>query len=265
MPDTNKRKNVIQDVRNTGDEAARLLAELENSSAESTNSLKPRHSRSEFHRKVEFYEHTRSTSTPKTYPAPALVIGFLLILAAFTGIVQSINSSNSNNASTSTPVEEKKKVMDSDQKHFYNKTLRQANDAVLIREHKAAIINLEKLLRGKYKELSDIDDSLVRDKIIEAGSKIKFLDQAGEHKYWETDDYGAQWFDKDSSSQFKIFLAYSKTCKSPVATFGFMDESEGVIRDRHIVRPTSNLSTIYIPLKLSGMQWITLEKFQCNS
>ena len=269
MSDDNNKK-IIQDVRDTGDKADRLLADLENSST--TQTSKQNLDKASFNHKDSKYKYKESfdsASNSSKLVGPAILVSFIILLiiaANMSNINTASDPSNRQSTSESNPrpVEKKKRIMNNTQRRFYDQTLTKASDAVLIKEHKAVISDLKTLKSGVYQKLSDVDQGLVNNKIIQAKKKIKFLDQEGEHKYWEQANYGAQWFDESPDDQFKIFLAYSKVCKSPVATFGFMSESEGIIRARHTIRPTSNLSTLFIPMKLSGQQWIILEKFQCN-
>ena len=257
---------IIQDVRDTGDEADRLLADLENGFT--SQASKQHLDNASSNNKNSKYKYKESLNTASMLAGPAILVSFIMLFVIANTSNTNTASAPSNRQSISEPIPQparkKKSFMNSAQRKFYNQTLAKASNAVLIKEHEAVISDLKILNRGVYRDLSDVDQGLVNNKIIQAKKKIKFLDQEGKLKYWEQDNYGAQWFDKSPDGQFKIFLAYSKVCKSPVVTFGFMSESGGTIRARHIIRPTSNLSTLFIPMKLSGQQWITLEKFQCN-
>ena len=177
---------------------------------------------------------------------------------------QTIGQSNGTDKSPPNVIKLKKEKMNASQKRFYEKTIIKANNAVLKREHESAIMSLETLKSSKYSDLADVNNDLINNKIIQAKKQIQFLSQPGDSKYWENSNYGAQWFDKSPPNQFKLFFAYSRKCKSPVITFGFMRTNNGPILATHTVRPSKYLSTLYIPLKLHGRQTITLNKFKCN-
>lgn len=131
------------------------------------------------------------------------------------------------------------------------------------REHESAIASLEKLKSPEYRQYLDVDQGLVNNKIIQANKKIAYLDQPGKHSYWEEDRYGFQWFDK-ADGQFKIFFAHSKKCRKPTVVFGLKSEENGQIQKRHTLKPSSELSTLYVPFLLDGEQWITPPSVKCS-
>ena len=108
----------------------------------------------------------------------------------------------------------------SERDFYYEKTLRNASDAVLKAEHKSAIYALKTLKKGKYLEYSDVDKGLVNNKIIQAQKKIKhsWINQ-GNSEYWETSEYGAQWFDNSPDNQFKVFIAHSREMQESINSF----------------------------------------------
>ena len=154
--------------------------------------------------------------------------------------------------------------MNASDRDYYTKTLKNASDAVLKAEHESAIYALKTLKKGKYRYYSDVDQGLVNNKIIQAQKKIKFLDQPGKLKYWETSEYGAQWFDNNPDGQFKVFIAHSRKCKNPSIVFGFGNRKDGPVMKRYTARPKSTLSTMFVPHQFDGYQWITVDKFNCN-
>lgn len=266
MNDNLENKKAIEDVQATSDEAARLLASLE-SGPKDKDSTVPRQN---------------STNKPKTAsPATSIdaqptadasgcigagimLFGLFLLIAFANQSQQIIGQSNGTDKSPSNVIKSNKQRMTPSQKRFYDQTIIKANNAVLKREHESAIMSLETLNSSKYKNLAGVNNGLINNKIIQAKKQIKFLNQPGDSKYWETSNYGAQWFDKNPPNQFKLFFAYSRKCKSPVITFGFMRTRNGPILATQTIRPSKYLSTLYIPLKLDGRQTITLDKFKCN-
>ena len=261
-------KKLIQDVQATGDEAARMLADLESHTESSHINYRPNTTSDTTSRSPQ-----RQTDSPTFSGAqialPVTILGLFVLIITFIAVADqtqqpSSNSSESTSSVGNDPVQKQKSIMTSYQRNFYNNTLANANQAILKSEHKAAIVDLQALKSDQYRNLMGVNSGLVNNKIINAKKQIKFLDQPGDSKYWESSNYGAQWFDKNPDNQFKMFFAYSKKCKSPVITFGFMKTSNGPIVARHTIRPTKNLSTLYIPMKLQGQQTLTLEKFSCN-
>ena len=266
MTDNLDNKKAIKDVQATSDEAARLLASLESES---------KHKDSTVLRQKAVYKPksaSRATSIDVKPSADAsgcigagiLLLGLFVIIAFANYSQQTIGQSDDTDKSPPSVIQPKKEKMNATQKRFYDKTIIKANNAVLKREHESAIMSLETLKSGKYKNLAGVNNGLINNKIIQAKKQIKFLNQPGDSKYWETSNYGAQWFDKNPPNQFKLFFAYSRKCKSPVITFGFMRTRNGPILATHTIRPSKYLSTLYIPLKLDGRQTITLDKFKCN-
>ena len=90
------------------------------------------------------------------------------------------------------------------------------------------------------------------------------MDQPGKLEYWETSEYGAQWFDNSPDNQFKVFIAHSRKCKNPSIVFGFLNKENGPVLKRYAVRLKSTLSTVLVPMQLDGQQWIQVDKFNCN-
>ena len=275
-------KKLIQDVQDTGDEAARLLADLE---AESNGKVT-----SQF--ELDAYRKKKANNSPSTHSGhrsfqssriikeqephsgnPAVAIGVLAFFV-FIAVVASVSqpsaevtstSSNLNSYDSSNSLVKKEKAtMTANQRFFYNDTLAKANQAVLQSEHKAAIKGLETLKSAQYKDLKDVDLGLVNNTIIQANKKIKFLDQPGNSKYWEGDQYGYQWFDNHKDNSFHVFFSYSQKCRNPIVTFGFMSKENGDVRARYTIRPKTNLSTLYIPMQLRGTQWITPPEVKCS-
>ena len=255
MADNLENKKAIEDIQATSDEAARLLASLESGPKDEDSTLPRQNSTN----KPKTASQTISINAQPTANGSTWVgaiISFIIILIALANYSQQ-------NYSQQTIGQPNKKRMTASQKRFYDQTIIKANNAVLKREHESVIMSLETLNSSKYKNLAGVDNGLINNKIIQAKKQIKFLDQPGINKYWETSNYGAQWFDK-ADGQFKLFFAYSRKCRSPVITFGFTRTSNGPILATHTIRPSKYLSTLYIPFKLGGRQYITLDKFKCN-
>ena len=148
------------------------------------------------------------------------------------------------------------------QRAFYDDTLKEATQAVLIREHKDVIKNLLKLNSGEYRGLTDVDRGLVNNRIIQAKKKIKYLDQAGEDEYWESTYYGMQWYDEHAGNNFKVFFAFSKTCKNPLITFRYVaPDSDTVVKTINVI-PRKNIETLYVPYYHGNS--LGIEEFRCN-
>ena len=266
MTDNLENKKAIKDVQATSDEAERLLASLESEQKDEDSTLLRQKS---FNKPKSASPATSIDAKTTDDPSGCIGVGILLfgiflLVALANYSQQTISQSDDTDKLPPTVIKPKIEKMNASQKRFYEKTIAKANNAVLKREHESAIMSLETLKSGKYKALVDVDKGLINNKIIQARKQIKFLDQPGDTKYWETSNYGAQWFDENPPNQFKLFFAYSRKCKSPVITFGFMRTSNGPILDTHTIRPSKYLSTLYVPLKLNGRQTVTLDKFKCN-
>ena len=255
---------IIQDVQDTGDKAARLLADLENCS--SSNSSSQKLDNASFRLKTSKYnskEKNDSNVQSNALIGPAVVVS-VIVLFWVAGILSGTNNSSnmSSNEINGSAVARKDKVMSSSQRNFYKQTLEKASDAVLISEHKSAIRDLEKLKRGEYFNMSDVDRGLVNNRIIQAQKKIKYLDQPGEDEYWESTYYGFQWFDEQTNNNFKVFFAYSKTCKNPLVTFKYIYPNSDIVVKTKKVRPRENISTLYVPHYRGNS--LRIEGFRCN-
>lgn len=261
----NNNKKIVQDIKHTGDEAARLLKELEKSSTAQSGTQKSENVRSilEDPNKVNRLD---SNANSNTLVGPAIVVsGLIIFLAVAANLSSTNNSSNTSTSESNSPVAiNKDQVMSSTQRSFYKQTLKNAREAVLIREHKSAIRNLEKLKRGEYLNLSDVDRGLVNNTIIQAKKKIKYLDQPGKHSYWEGENYGIQWFDKDTDNHIRVFFAYSKKCTNPIVTFRVSKESGSSNYKSYEVKPKTNISTLHVPFLFDGNQYINVLNFDCN-
>lgn len=263
-----KSDEYFDQVQRTAEEAERLLGELDdhNTAKDSlTNSFK----RPDKFETKDIYseEHPKGNAF-----GPILLLTLLIGVPILIGVlVESQKDKVQPRSETEKSVNKPKPItpkvrryMNTSERDYYEKTLKNASDAVLKAEHESAIYALKTLKRGKYREYSDVDQGLVNNKIIQGQKKIKFLDQPGKLKYWETSEYGAQWFDNSPDNQFKIFVAHSRKCKNPSIVFGFLNKENGPILKRYTSRPKSTLSTIFVPMQLDGRQWITVDKFKCN-
>ena len=259
---TEKRKTVSKDLNNhkilkevqaTSDEASRLLADLDSSSNNKSSNTK----------KTNSQKINRGPHQPYKYPLNederrdklGNIVGIVLISAIILASIINSGNKSSNFAPTT------KRQMNTTEQSFYSKALRQAEDAVLIREHKSAISDLETLKRGKYKDLVDINHGIVNNKIIQANRAITYLDQPGDSKYVEFANHGSQWFD-NTRDNFKIFFAYTKSCKNPMITFRYIiPETDKVVKTTKI-RPKAYISNITVPHY--GQNAVGVQNFKCN-
>ena len=186
-------------------------------------------------------------------------------MAIVTGLSLLVSTNSPTNSEEPPKSIDLKKIkMDASQRRFYKKTLAKANNAVLKREHEAAISDLRTLMSGNYKELTDIDNGLVNDKIILAKKAIAYLEQPGDAKYWEGANYGFQWFDTHTNNQFRVFFAHSRKCSNPLVTFGYRPSSEnksGQPTKTISIKPKSYKSTILVPYYREYALWV--EDFKC--
>lgn len=273
-------KKLIQDVQNTGDEAARLLNDLEAESNEkatsqfeidayrkkNVNNLASTHSG---HRSFQSSRVSKEQEPHSGNPAvPIGVLAFLVFIVVVASVsqpsaeVESTSSGSNSYDSSNGLFEKKKNTMTTTQRSFYNDTLAKANQAVLVSEHKAAIKGLETLKRGQYKNFVGVNLGLVNNKIIQAKKQIKFLDQPGDDRYWETSTYGLQWFDDHADNHFKVFFAYSRKCKNPLVTFRYSPRNSKTVVKTYTKKPTSHVSTIYVPYY--GENSLGIQDFRCN-
>ncbi len=263
-----KSDEYFDQVKRTAEEAERLLGELDdhNTAKDSlTNSFKrPEKSEAKDNNSAKYPESNAFI----TNLFLTLIIGVPVLIGV---LVESQKDKVKPLSETEEPVNKPETItpkvrryMNASERDYYETTLKNASDAVLKAEHESAIYALKTLKRGKYREYSDVDQGLVNNKIIQAQKKIKFLDQPGKLEYWETPEYGAQWFDNSPDNQFKAFIAHSKKCKNPSIVFGFLNKENGPVLKRHTVRLKSTLSTVLVPMQLDGQQWIQVDKFNCN-
>lgn len=268
MTEDQNNKKIIKDVKSTSDEAARLLAGLEESCIEQPSVQK---SHQETQKPRNPYQATNRNIDPTFTSAilvPIIASGILVFFFALAIGTQktSVNeeSSSSANETNRESIEKQKKTMTPYQRRFYEQTLAKAKDAVLKREHEAAISDLRTLMSGNYKELTDIDNGLVNDKIIQAKKAIAYLEQPGDAKYWEGANYGFQWFDTHTNNQFRVFFAHSRKCSNPLVTFGYRPSSEnksGQPTKTISIKPKSYKSTILVPYYGEYALWV--EDFKC--
>ena len=277
---TEKRKTVSKDLNNqkilkevqaTSDEASRLLADLDSSSNKKSDNTKRNASQKTnggphqpYKYKPNLIEAKPTADASGCIGAGILLFGIFLFFAIANYYQQTISQSDDTDKLPPTVIKPKIEKMNASQKRFYEKAFIKASDAVLKREHESAIMSLETLKSGKYKNLADVNIGHINNKIILAHKSIKYLDQKGKHPYHETSNYGYQWFDKMPENQFKVFFAFSKKCKEPVVTFGFKQTKDGVVKSKYSVVPSPNLSTLIIPMQLSGVQWITPPDVECG-
>jgi len=145
----------------------------------------------------------------------------------------------------------------------YNTALNTANQAILISEHEDAIQKLKEVLKMRLDQKT-MNRGLLNNKVIQAQKAIKFLDQEGESKYFEQQDYGFQWYDDHAKNAYKVFFAYSKKCKKPMITFRYQQGKDGpVIRKTRKV-PIAFTSTILIPYHENADVWLGVDSFRCN-
>ena len=188
-------------------------------------------------------------------------IAFILFLVVAS--LWSQKSSDKIQDRSSADVDQAATKMDSWELEEYQKAVADANSAILISEHKQAIQGIEKVI-NQYSSKSDVNLAFMRQLIERSKDKIKDLDQPGKTKYWEGDNYGYQWYDKQPSNGFKMFFVHSSSCASPEIIFGFRVTENGGIIKRYNAKPTTNISTIVIPFQLTGEQWISIESVRCK-
>ena len=266
MTDDLDNKKVIKDVQATSDEAARLLASLESESKHEDSTLL----RQKSVNKTKFASPATSIDAQPTADASGcigagiLLLGLFIIIAFANYSQQTIGQSISTDKPSNGTIKPKGK-MSTYQQGIYDKAFTSANNAVLKKEHKSAILSLERLKRSEYKNLDGVNLGLINNKIIQAKKKIKFLDQPGDDKYWEGADYGYQWFDEGANNQFRVFFAYSKKCANPLVTFAYRpansSRSRNPVKTTNI-RPKSYTSTILVPTYRGNSLWI--DDFRCN-
>ena len=262
-------KKLIQDVQATGDEAARMLADLESDTESSQINYRPNATSDTTFRSSQRQPESVPLSGAQI-AIPITVLGFFALFLTIVAVSDqpeqaSSKSPESTSSVVNDPVQKQKSIMTSYQRNFYNNTLANANQAILKSEHKTAIVDLQTLKSDQYRNLTGVNAGLVNNKIINAKKQIKFLDQPGDSKYWEGEHFGYQWFDKQVDNRFKVFFAYSKTCRNPMVTFAFRpNASNRGIKPLKTVsmRPKDYISTMYVPYYQNYALWV--EDFTCN-
>ena len=145
----------------------------------------------------------------------------------------------------------------------YNTALNTANQAILISEHEDAIQKLKGVLKMRLDQKT-MNRGLLNNKVIQAQKAIKYLDQEGESKYVEQQDYGYQWYDDHTKNAYKVFFAYSKKCKKPMITFRYLQGKDGPIIRKTRKVPIAFTSTILIPYHENTDVWLGVDSFRCN-
>ena len=108
----------------------------------------------------------------------------------------------------------------------YRDAMQLAEDAVLISEHRQAIVQLN-AVKAKGLNPSTMDNGLLNNRIIQAKKAIQYLDAEGKSKYTEKGNYGYQWYNIHDGNAYKVFFAHSRKCKSPMITFEYSDTKNG--------------------------------------
>ena len=146
----------------------------------------------------------------------------------------------------------------------YRDAMQFAEDAVLISEHRQAIVQLN-AVKAKGLNPSTMDNGLLNNRIIQAKKAIRYLDAEGKSKYTEKGNYGYQWYNIHDGNAYKVFFAHSRKCKSPMITFEYSDTKNGPTIKRKYVQPKATISTIRVPyLQRQGNQWLGIGNFRCN-
>ncbi len=186
----------------------------------------------------------------------------ILIFISISIIGMNLENSNSKSPQTSSS---QKQSSNKPPMARYQRAIRMANKAVLKREHQRAINNLYQIKHG-YTDFSNISIKKVNSLIKASEKQIKLLDQPGNSKYYETESYGYQWFDKDIKGVgFKLFFAHSRECVDPNVTFQFRRRSGGPIEATYVAKPKSHTFTLVVPFQWSGSQTINSEPIvKCN-
>lgn len=147
----------------------------------------------------------------------------------------------------------------------FNDAIRLADDAVLLAEHQTAISKLEAVIAsGIDPSSSNMNINRLRQKINSAKKAMRYLNQEGRAKYWESSSYGYQWFNKHDSNAYKVFFAYSKKCKDPQITFEYSRGSDGPVLGTTKIIPRAFTSTLRVPYRYGNNVWLGLSRFRCN-
>ena len=184
------------------------------------------------------------------------LIGFIIFVVVIAGIAeeqrQNASKPGIGNKSTSSAPFWK-----------YQKALKTSSDAVLVSEHKNAIKEIKEVLNLGL-DSSTMNRGLLNNRIIQAQKAIKYIDQEGESKYREMNDYGYQWYDEHTENAYKVFFAYSRRCKRPMITFKYLQGENGpIIRKKRKV-PIGLTSTILVPYHENDNVWLGVDSFRCN-
>lgn len=183
----------------------------------------------------------------------ALVVVALIVIVA--GLIERNNYLIEASSSDST----KKKVP----KWMYDQAIDKAEQAILVREHNDAIRSLQSI-KNKYNDFSNVDLGKINRLIDNSTKQIKFIDQPGEMKYYETKYYGYQWFDKSSRDSAKLFFAYSRKCKRPWVSIGHRATRGGPVLATTDIYPSSYTSTLTIKFKLQGTEYLSAPRAECS-
>ena len=265
-------KKLIQDVQDTGDEAARMLADLESDTESNHINYRPNSPSKDLHLSSNKIIK-KDTSSGIEFVAPIAFFGLVVLFVTIGAVNESSNDSasiassprddSSSTRASGALTEGINRTMNTIQKKYYRDTLIRANTSVLKEEHRDAIERLEILLqRQDYKNLIDIDRGLVNNKIIQAKKKIRFLDQPGRVKYSEYASHGYQWFDQQGDNYFKTFFAYSRECNNPQITFHYIQPNSDKTVKSIKVKPKANISTVTVPYY--GGNSLRIYDFRCN-
>lgn len=152
----------------------------------------------------------------------------------------------------------------SDDKDGLTQLETESKNAVLICEHRPVIETANSL------NLNDPSLITQKNKIVSDSNKaIAFLDQTSGSgsKYWEDSSctWGQQWFDKHASNEFRVFIAISKKCSSPVIHYKYTKDKEGkVLVDRGTYNAAGHhKGEIRLPFP-QGHASIFIEKVTCT-
>ena len=155
-----------------------------------------------------------------------------LCLSAFASVAAMIGSTLNLSSTSPTNYQTPELSVSSDDISGLNQLETDSKEAVLICELRPIIERANSL------KLSDQSLISRRSKIVsDANTSIAFLNQTSGmgFKYWEDPSctWGQQWFDNNANNEFRVFIAFSKKCSSPVIHYKYTkDEEAKVITER---------------------------------
>lgn|GEM_PF-3345659 len=189
-----------------------------------------------------------------------------LCLSAFVSVAAMIGSTLNLSSTSSTDYQTPKLSASSDDISGLNQLEADSKEAVLICELRPIIERANSL------KLSDQSLISRRSKIVsDANTSIDFLNQTSGmgFKYWEDPSctWGQQWFDNNANNEFRVFIAISKKCSSPVIHYKYTkDEEAKVITERNTYNADGHQKgemRLPFPQDLSYTSYIFIDMVTC--